>query len=112
MHYHNSNSTFGRIFAIFGNLIRFEFEFLCWNSYSPNIRELEYEFELGEFSPTPASDLIDKSHCSESDSKRMIGVPYREAIGSLHFLAVITRPDIDVAVSILSTHVQCPRPGH
>jgi hypothetical protein len=42
----------------------------------------------------------------------MIGVPYREAIGSLLFLAVRTRPDISVAVSILSKHVQCPRPCH
>jgi Reverse transcriptase (RNA-dependent DNA polymerase) len=36
--------------------------------------------------PTPmvqSSDLMHKSPCSESDSKRMIGVPYREAIGSL-----------------------------
>jgi hypothetical protein len=42
----------------------------------------------------------------------MIGVPYREAIGSLLFLEVITRPYIAVAVSILSKHVQCPRPFH
>jgi hypothetical protein len=36
----------------------FEFEFVEFsrhfqNSYSPNIREFEYEFELGEFFPTP-----------------------------------------------------------
>jgi hypothetical protein len=65
--------------------------------------------------PTPmgqSSDLMHKSPCSESDSKRMIGVPYLEAIGSLLFLAVRTRPDIAVAVSILSKHVQCPRPFH
>jgi hypothetical protein len=51
-----------------------------------------------------------KSPCSESDSKCMICVPYREAIGSLLFLAVLTRPDIAVAVSILSKHMQCPCP--
>jgi hypothetical protein len=65
--------------------------------------------------PTPmvqSSDLIHKSPCSEYDSKHMIGVPYREAIVSLLFLAVRTRPDIAVAVSILSKHVQCPRPCH
>jgi hypothetical protein len=38
----------------------FEFEFDEFsrhfqNSYSPNIREFEYEFELGEFFPTPGS---------------------------------------------------------
>jgi hypothetical protein len=50
--------------------------------------------------------------CSESDSKHMVGVAYREAIGSLLFLAVRTRPDIAVAVSILSKHMQFPRPCH
>jgi hypothetical protein len=63
--------------------------------------------------PTPmvqSSDLMHKSTCSESDSNRMIGVQYREAIGSLLFLAVRTRPDIAVEVSILSKLVQCPRP--
>jgi hypothetical protein len=70
-----------------------------------------------ESKPTPTpmvqlSDLMHKSPCSESDSKRMIGVPYRVAIGSLLFLAGKTRPDIAVAVSILSKHVQCPRPCH
>jgi hypothetical protein len=37
---------------------------------------------------------------------------YREAIGSVIYLAVRTRPDIAVAVSILSKHVQEPRPAH
>jgi hypothetical protein len=59
-----------------------------------------------------SSDLMHKSPCSESDSKRMIGVPYREEIGSLLFLAVRTCPDIAVAVRILSKHVHCPRPFH
>jgi hypothetical protein len=59
-----------------------------------------------------SSDLMHKSPCSESDSKRMIGVPYLEAIGYLLFMAAETRPDISVAVSILSKHVQCRRPCH
>jgi hypothetical protein len=65
--------------------------------------------------PTPmvqSSDLMHKSPCSESDSTRMIGVRCREAIGSMLFLAVKNSPDIYVAVSILSKHVQCPRPCH
>jgi hypothetical protein len=70
-----------------------------------------------ESNPTPtpmvqSSDLMHKSPCSESDSIRMIGVQHREAIGSLLFLAVRTRPDIAVEVSILSKLVQCPRPCH
>jgi hypothetical protein len=42
----------------------------------------------------------------------MEGVPYREAIGSLLYLAVRTRPEIAVAVSVLSKHVQEPKPFH
>jgi hypothetical protein len=38
----------------------------------------------------------------------MKAVPYREAIGSVLYLAVRTRPDIAVAVSILSKDVQEP----
>jgi hypothetical protein len=65
--------------------------------------------------PTPmvqSSDLMHKSPCNESDSKLIVGVAYREVIIYLLFLAVRTRPDISVAVSILSKHVQCPRPCH
>ena len=76
-------------------------------------------YRMFESKPTPTpmvqpSDLINKSPCSEYDSKRMIGVPYLEAIGSLLFLAVITRPEIAVAgsSSILSKHVQSSRPCH
>jgi hypothetical protein len=40
------------------SMLEFEFEFgefssQFQNSSSPNIREFEYEFELGEFFPTP-----------------------------------------------------------
>jgi hypothetical protein len=42
----------------------------------------------------------------------MNDVPFREAIGSVLYLAVRTQSDIAVAVSILSKHVQEPRPAH
>jgi hypothetical protein len=87
---------------------------LTQESYTRGVLE---RYGMLESKPTStpmvqSSDLMLKSSCSESDSKRMLGVPYREAIGSLLFLAVRTRPDIAVAVSILSKHVQCPRPCH
>jgi hypothetical protein len=87
---------------------------LTLDSYARDVLE-RYEMPESKLAPTPmvqSSDLMHKSPCSESDPKRMIGVPYREAIGSLLFLAVRTRPEISVAVSILSKHVQCPRPCH
>jgi hypothetical protein len=59
-----------------------------------------------------SSDLMVKSPRSDSEASRMDGVPYREAIGSLLYLAVRTRPEIAVAVSVLAKHVQEPRPCH
>ena len=38
----------------------------------------------------------------DSECEGMSGVPYREAIGSLMFLATVSRPDIDYAVNLLS----------
>ena len=59
-----------------------------------------------------ASDLMSKSPRSDSEASRMAGVPYREASGSLLYLAVRTRLEIAVAVSVLSKHVQEPKPCH
>jgi hypothetical protein len=53
---------------------------------------------------------MSKSPRSDSEASRMAVVPYREAIGSLLYLAARTRPEIAVAVSVLSKHVQEPKP--
>lgn len=37
--------------------------------------------------------------------KCILGVPYREAIGSLTFLSNITRPDLNYIVNVLSRYV-------
>jgi hypothetical protein len=64
---------------------------------------------------TPLSDsvvLMIKQPRTEAEVSQMKYDPFREAIGSVLYLAVRTRPDIAVAVSILSKHVQEPRPAH
>jgi hypothetical protein len=63
---------------------------------------------------TPMSDpvsLMIKQPRTEAEVSQIKYVPFREAIGSVLY-PVRTRPDIAVAVSILSKHVQEPRPAH
>jgi hypothetical protein len=61
---------------------------------------------------TDPVSLMIKQPRTEDEAIQMKAVPYREAIGSVLYLALRTRPDIAVAVSILSKHVQEPRPAH
>jgi transposase InsO family protein len=58
------------------------------------------------------SELRKKTTRSQSEIDQMSKTPYREAVGALQYLATRTRPDICVAVGILSQRVVEPRPCH
>ena len=63
----------------------------------------------------PVATPIDKtSTCLEADAGDMIdgSVPYREAVGSLLYLATCTRPDISYAVSVVSQSLSKPTRTH
>lgn len=47
-----------------------------------------------------------------SESLETVGAPYREAVGSLLFLAKTTRPDIMYAVSKVSQFMESPKTNH
>jgi hypothetical protein len=49
---------------------------------------------------------------SDEDKAKMAGVPYREAVGSLMYLMVCTRPDLAAAVSVVSRFMQNPGVEH
>ena len=54
----------------------------------------------------------EQSPKSEEARERMNGTPYREAIGSLMYLMVSTRPDLASAVGILSRFLNDPGEEH
>jgi hypothetical protein len=58
------------------------------------------------------TELMNKTAPSEEESRKMLGVLYREVTGKLMYLSFRSRPDIAVSVGILAKHVQNPRPIH
>ncbi|GFY01843.1 retrovirus-related Pol polyprotein from transposon TNT 1-94 [Trichonephila clavipes] len=59
------------------------------------------------------SPPIEKGAISTDDSVSLSAdVPYREAVGSLMFLAIVTRPDIAYAVGVLSQVLDKPQQIH
>lgn len=55
-----------------------------------------------------------ENHCAlqKDDNGKATAFPYREAIGSLHFLADKTRPDISFTVNFLSRFMEKPTDAH
>lgn len=49
---------------------------------------------------------------NEEEKQELSTIPYRQAIESLLFLAMITRPDISYAVNVFSRSCENPGKGH
>lgn len=57
----------------------------------------------------PVSTPCEKSSHAGEASKLCNGqVPYREAVGSLMFLCIVSRPDIAYAISCVSSNLEEP----
>ena len=67
------------------------------------------EFNLSDCKPSRIP--LDTGYQKDQSSSKQMETKevYRSAIGSLQYLAVNTRPDISVAVSILARHVENPK---
>jgi len=76
------------------------------------------KFNMQDCNPQviPANPSLEpQSHlCSSEDgsSEKTLNIPYREAVGSLMFLAVMTRPDIAFAVGQVSRFLNEPSKSH
>lgn len=63
-------------------------------------------------SANPCSTPIDPNIVFINNSEDVVNFPYREAVGSLLFLASVTRPDIAFAVNIVCRYVNNPSFQH
>jgi hypothetical protein len=87
-------------------------------SQTQYINEMAATFKVTDSAPvhTPALvDHLDASSCPKVDSPEaltMATIPYRGIVGSLNFLACISRPDIAFTVSRLSRFMQNPGLAH
>lgn len=61
---------------------------------------------------TPADHHQDLSLKVSSDEDNMANVPYKEAVGSLLFLATVPRPDIAFAVNVVSQYCESSKKMH
>ena len=55
---------------------------------------------------------VDQSPSSLSQMAKMHGIPYSEAISSVLWPVVVSRPDVAYAVGVLSQFIQNPGPAH
>jgi Reverse transcriptase (RNA-dependent DNA polymerase) len=75
-------------------------------------------FNLGDAKPIPfpmspgISFSTKDAPADKTEAMRMAKTPYREAIGSLMYACVATRPDISFAVSTLSQFLENPGEAH
>ena len=68
----------------------------------------------GVTTPACPQMTFSKSQCpsTEEEKKEMVDIPYLQALGSLIYLGVCTRPDISYAVSELSKYASNPGKEH
>lgn len=77
------------------------------------IEQIIKRFNMSDASAcsTPVDcNIVMKS--SDGEEKESVSFPYREAVGSLLFLALVSRPDISYAVNLVCRYVNNPNSNH
>lgn len=76
------------------------------------IQKLINKFEMGDCkkASTPADNNVVLCKSKEDDKKESF--PYRQAVGSLMFAAIVSRPDISYSVGAVSRYLESPNSAH
>lgn len=82
--------------------------FLHQSSYTKLILD-KFKMTDAKSNSIPTDPHTILSH-TESQDNVIANIPYREAVGSLMFLALVSRPDISYAVNLVSRY--CNKPNH
>lgn len=91
-----------------------EFKYLPDGSMLVNQQQYAHKiverFRLGEAHAVaiPADQHQDLSIQTEESKHTHVNVPYKEAVGSLFYLAMVSRPDIAYAVNAVSQYAEAP----
>ena len=77
------------------------------------LKDILAKFNMSECKPvaTPVEAGVKFEKTVDSD-ERVDATLYQSAIGSLNYAAIATRPDLSVAVGMLSQFMQCPNATH
>lgn len=78
------------------------------------VKRVLERFGMEEAHPVavPTDQKQDLNHQEQDEEEQEISFPYKEAVGSLLFLAMISRPDIAYAVNVVSQHAENPQKVH
>ncbi len=82
------------------------------------VRKVLERYEMSKATPAPTPEITgtkltkSMSPTTDVEKKVMSSIPYREAVGSLLYAAIGTRPDISHAVNECARHVSDPGQAH
>ena len=79
------------------------------------LRSVLKRFGMENSNPAPTPLVMGKRLCKEQsprEGQKPLDVPYAQAIGSLMYAMLCTRPDIVYAVSLVSRYQSNPGPAH
>jgi hypothetical protein len=87
-----------------------EASYLCQDSYIENVAK-RYNLDLSKLPPTPCASNIKFVKYDGQASKAFIKL-FQQKVGSVIYVAIITRPDVAFIAAKLSEFMQNPSPEH